>query len=434
MGLGSPTGLLSRSHGNGVVEFKENLRFSFDENQSVHSLEHRVKVINTPLLLFLGFIKSKVEQFYLSMFNPLVSNLLYLVFRYFDENIVEERSVADILTGREIGVLKIVDSLSRPLRSMGIEVPLIGVGIYKLTQNSFGFLHLRHNQTFGPAEMYTGQTDSGQFNTFHSLNGARYDPLFPHSLYPSLSTGYCHSSRTRDATRFEEPREPSTGRNLARTSQSTCTTHTCAARSSSTTSGKYSVVGCFEFDFRPRCRESSVGAIFTQRYEMDRQMFSIRNRPENWCYCPKSAEPSDCEGQLYMSQCLDGAPLTLTNAHFLSSPGLARKVRGLKPDPRKHQGYLEIEPILGAAIEAAIRVQLNLDLQPYPLVASLRQMKAVTMPYLWLEEVCFPPLIPCSVRRFRGRSCRATSSTFSQPALCFSPSPPTCSSPRQPSE
>ena len=153
-----------------MMEFKEKLWFVFDEAKSLESLNHRVTVVNTPLLMIIGFIDSKVKEYYLSMFSPLVSNIIYVIFRFFDEMIIEERTVGEILTGRSLGILKLVDSLSSPLRSIGIPIPLIGVGIYKLT-TSFGFIQLRDNQTFGPAEVFTGQTDIGKFNTFYSMNG-----------------------------------------------------------------------------------------------------------------------------------------------------------------------------------------------------------------------------------------------------------------------
>lgn len=171
-----------------TVKFFETLSFEFVEEKSVTSLNHQVTTINTPLLLIMGFINSKVQQLYLSMFTPVVSNIIYIIFRMFEEKLVETRSIEEILVGRKLGILRIVDALSRPLRSVGIDVPSISVGFYKLEESTFGFIHLRHNQTFGPAEVYTGQTPMGSFNSFHSLEGNRYLDVFKGTCQKLLGT------------------------------------------------------------------------------------------------------------------------------------------------------------------------------------------------------------------------------------------------------
>ena len=88
-----------------------------------------------------------------------------------------------------------------------------------------------------------------------------------------------------------------------------------------------------------------------------------------------------------MSQCLGGAPLVMSNVHFLDTPHLLDKVGGLRPDPRFHLGYIKVEPTLGATVDAALRVQLNQDIHPYSFVPGLRNLKPSIMPYLWIEEV-----------------------------------------------
>src|SRR5690606_23412126 len=104
--------------------------------------------------------------------------IVVMLFQMFSEQLVEVRSVEDVLNGREVGILKMVDMLSSPLKGLGINVPAIGVGIYKLTESTFGFIKLRDNQTFGPAEVYTGQTTSGRFNYLRSVDDKMSLPFF----------------------------------------------------------------------------------------------------------------------------------------------------------------------------------------------------------------------------------------------------------------
>lgn len=108
------------------------------------------------------------------MFAPIANNVVYLVFKVFNEKLVEKRSVGDVLTGRKLGLLQVLEALSAPLRAIGIKVPSVGVGSYELAESKFGFVHMRHNQTFGPAEVWTGQGSGsglGKFNTFKTVDG-----------------------------------------------------------------------------------------------------------------------------------------------------------------------------------------------------------------------------------------------------------------------
>lgn len=290
------------------------------------------------------------------MFAPIISNVLYMIFVSFKESLVERRTVGDVLNGREVGVLHMVDAMSKPLKTLGIDVPVIGVGLYKLSESSFGFIKLRNNQTFGPVEVYTGQTTAGQFNSLYSVEGRTSLAAFRHPR--------CNQLKGTEGTFFGI--HPPAGSNA---SLYIFNQHLCRP---------------LKFLFE---KKSSAQWMNTLRYVMDHQQFSIVAQPENWCFCPKDEPWTRCEGVLFMRQCLDGAPLALSNPHFLNTPQLLAKVNGLQPDPEKHIGYLEVERLLGTATEVAVRVQLNIDMKPVNAVNSLRQFRPVIMPYIWIDEV-----------------------------------------------
>ena len=290
------------------------------------------------------------------MFSPIVDNVVVMIFRMFNEKLVETRTVEDVLNGREVGILKMVEAMSNPLRQLGINVPGIGVGIYKLTESTFGFIKLRDNQTFGPAEIYTGQTTAGRFNYFRSVQDKVLLPFFRNSK--------CNEIKGTDGTFFGA--HPPIGHNV---SLYIFNQHLCKP---------------LKFIFE---KESTAQMINTYRYRMDYRQFSIISQPENWCFCPKEETVARCEGLLFLRQCLDGAPLALSNPHFMKSTRLLAKVKGLRPDPKKHLGYLELERILGATVDVALRVQLNIDMKPYSAVNSLSKFRPVIMPYLWIDEV-----------------------------------------------
>ena len=291
------------------------------------------------------------------MFSPIVNNVVTMIFQMFNEQLIERRTVEEVLNGREVGILKMVDVLGSPLRSLGISVPEIGVGMYKLTESSFGFIRMRHNQTFGPMEVYTGQTARGRFNYIRSVEGKTSLPFY--------RSERCNRLAGTEGTFFGA--HPPVGGNA---SLAIFNQHLCRPL-------KFLYEG-----------ESSVALIRTYRYLNDHRQFSIVALPqENWCFCPEDENVTRCEGVLFMRQCLDGAPLVLSNAHFLYSNRLQAKVRGLSPSYDKHLGYIEVERTLGTSTKVAIRAQLNVDMKPYSAVSSLSSFRPVIMPWIWIEEV-----------------------------------------------
>lgn len=275
----------------------------------------------------------------------------------YNESLIERRTVEEVLNGREVGILKMVDTMASPLRSLGISVPDLGVGMYKLTESSFGFIRMRDNQTFGPMETYTGQTTASRarFNNFASVEGKTSLPFYRKRCNAILGTDGtffgAHPPANKNATLY------------------IFNMHICRP---------------MKFIFEG---ESSVQLIKTYRYMADYRQFSIVAEPENWCFCPEDENITRCEGVLFMRQCLDGAPLVLSNPHFLYSPRLMAKVRGLSPNYEKHQGYIEVERTLGTSTEVILKMQLNVDMKPYSAVNSLSKFRPVIMPWIWVEEV-----------------------------------------------
>ncbi|KAJ6217057.1 hypothetical protein RDWZM_008214 [Blomia tropicalis] len=288
------------------------------------------------------------------MFAPVVNNILVTISQLYNENLIEVRSIEDVLTGREVGILKTLNTITTPMKQLGIAVPDINVGLYKLSETTFGFIKLRDNQTFGPTEMYTGRSSIGRFNYIRSINDKRQLPFF---------RSYCNQILGTDGTFFGA--HPPMGPNVSIYIHNP---HLCRPMK-------------FDFD-----KESHVKMINTYRYLMDYRQFSILQDTRNWCYCPKGETINRCEGVLFMKQCLDGAPLALSNPHFLQSHRLLARVQGLHPDAKHHQGFLELERTLGSSAEVSIRVQLNLDLKPYSAVQRLNSFRPVIMPYLWFDE------------------------------------------------
>ncbi|OTF72334.1 CD36-like protein [Euroglyphus maynei] len=65
-------------------------------------------------------------------------------------------------------------------------------------------------------------------------------------------------------------------------------------------------------------------------------------------------------------------------------------VRGLRPDPRIHASYLEMEPTFGATVDSRLRVQYNFNLiRPFQLYRNFNldiKHKPTVIPFIWIEE------------------------------------------------
>ncbi|KAG4080358.1 hypothetical protein HA402_010850 [Bradysia odoriphaga] len=90
---------------------------------------------------------------------------------------------------------------------------------------------------------------------------------------------------------------------------------------------------------------------------------------------------------LNMFQCV-GAPIVVSMPHFLNAdPSLLYKIQsGLAPNASEHAVYIDFETITGSPVNAAKRLQFNLDIVPVPEVECMKKLPEVVMPLFWVEE------------------------------------------------
>ncbi|PIK62895.1 putative scavenger receptor class B member 1-like [Apostichopus japonicus] len=106
--------------------------------------------------------------------------------------------------------------------------------------------------------------------------------------------------------------------------------------------------------------------------------------PENKEFCNSRCLFS---GVFNISQCLRGAPLGLSNPHFLyGSQDLQESVEGLNPNVSLHENFFQVEPIMGMPYIFAERLQINLFVEPYPFLSDMQNVPSFYFPFLWLEE------------------------------------------------
>jgi len=144
------------------------------------------------------------------------------------------------------------------------------------------------------------------------------------------------------------------------------------------------------FDYN---HDTEVKDLKTKRFLVrDSQLWGIHHNPDNVCYCVKEGDERqycDADGILDISQCPSrySAPVLISQPHFLDgSPELRERFPDLHPDPTIHETFLDIEPKTGMVLNAAKRIQANVEV----FKGTLGKMKDVVdhmvFPLAWVEE------------------------------------------------
>lgn len=69
----------------------------------------------------------------------------------------------------------------------------------------------------------------------------------------------------------------------------------------------------------------------------------LRNDPEQQCFCQDPPDGCLPKGFIDLEPCV-GAPMAMSNAHFFDAdPEVAGLIKGLKPDPKKHQTSVDFD-------------------------------------------------------------------------------------------
>jgi len=325
------------------VSYKELSFYHFNAKESQYPENHTVRVLNVPLLTVLGRAKS-LPSFVRFILNRLVSQTKSKLFI--------ERSVHELLWGYEDPLLV---ELKRLLPK---DIPL----------TKFGWFMKQNGSDQGRFEVFTGSDG----NLSRYLNIVRWNSQPRMNLWPPGQDSSCNSFRgSSDGSAF--------GPFLKSTQ-------------------KLRV-------FNPRmCRgafESVFDGVETQRdvrmlrFHMDNQTFgNASTNPSNFCFCSTFANDSDTPicppmGTLNISACSFGAPVFLSQPHFLNADiRIGRRFSGLSPIPENHDSFFYIEPTTGITADAQARFQLNgfvENLKAFPKI--FRNIgNGLIFPVLWLEE------------------------------------------------
>ncbi|KRT82644.1 hypothetical protein AMK59_3893 [Oryctes borbonicus] len=120
---------------------------------------------------------------------------------------------------------------------------------------------------------------------------------------------------------------------------------------------------------------------------------------KNKCFCKtnKCMPP----GLLDVHECYYGFPIALSYPHFLDADqSLAEMVDGLKPDRRKHESYMVLQPESGLPLDLAVRYQINMALNNVDKIEHVKKFSNMVIPMLWTENRLYT-LPPSLASRFQ---------------------------------
>ncbi|XP_014479622.1 PREDICTED: scavenger receptor class B member 1 [Dinoponera quadriceps] len=139
----------------------------------------------------------------------------------------------------------------------------------------------------------------------------------------------------------------------------------------------------------------SAGDVPGYRFSPPTNVFTtVENLPSQQCFCP-AGPPCAPEGTFNVSLCQYDSPVLLTFPHFyLADPALREAVTGISPpDPEKHQLYIDVQPIMGTAMRARARVQINLAVSQVRDIKQVASFPDIVFPIMWFED-CVDELPP----------------------------------------
>ncbi|KAH7638243.1 cd36-like protein [Dermatophagoides farinae] len=321
-----------------LIRYNESFHYEFDPKQSVGPLSTTmIKTINLPLLMILGFIHRNSSSYLNVNLTEWIKD---------NNELIIEKSVGEIL-----GIINMNTTTNDDDDSGG---------------NEFGFTFFDSDEIYGPIESYTGYRMKRNFNQYYRYQDRKEFENFQHIA--------CNRLKGTEGSFFGLDKHPDDF------VLNIFNPHIASCRS-------------FRFVYNGL---NQIDWIQTQRYQWDLEQFSLKYYADNWCYCPEYIDDDDeeCDGRFYLNQCSDDDHqqqwLLMTNVHFLHTTNLARIIRGLRPDPLKHQSYIEMEPRFGATIDSRLRIQYNFNLmQPYKFYENFNlnfHHKPSVIPFIWIEE------------------------------------------------
>ncbi|KAG0419214.1 hypothetical protein HPB47_004270, partial [Ixodes persulcatus] len=300
-------------HPNGTVSYRQIKKYYLQSDMTRGSLDDQVVTLNMPMVSAAHTVRFDTEEF--EFYKEAVSE----IFEAKESTFFVRRTMRELL----------FDGYDEPIltsaQSLGIEVP----------STKFGWLLDKNGTDDGEYTIFTGSKGMHNYGEMDKYNGLSEMNAFH---------GYCNMINGTVGDMWPP---------LALEN--------------------WDNVTLFIRDFCRSIRLSYLGDVETRgvklrRYWGEGRLFDYAEK-DNQCFCTGTCFPS---GVLNISACQQGAPVAVSFPHFLyGDPSYQQAVEGIAPDPKRHQMYLDIEPLASADKGLLSKVRLVTEEIPqYVTVAS----------------------------------------------------------------
>ncbi|XP_076618652.1 epithelial membrane protein isoform X1 [Colletes latitarsis] len=318
---------------NDTVSYKVKKRFAFSPEKSIGSEEDLVVVPNVPMLSATS--QSKHAARFLRLAMASIMDILRI-------KPFVEVSVGQLLWGYEDPLLKLAKDV----------VPKE----QKLPYDQFGLLYGKNATMPDRFTIFTGQRDITKYGILDKWNGK--------GSLGHWTTPECDSIAGSDGSIFPP-----------RINQQT-------------------VLKIFDKDL---CRAlplvfkeevTTPGGVPGYRFVPSKDAFGSPSRVESQrCFCP-AGPPCAPEGTFNASLCQYESPVLISFPHFyLADPALREAVSGISaPIEEKHQFYIDVQPMMGTALRAKARIQINLAVSQVRDIKQVASFPDIVFPIMWFED------------------------------------------------
>ncbi|KAG5876516.1 hypothetical protein JTB14_015442 [Gonioctena quinquepunctata] len=320
-------------HDNGTISFNQEKIYTFDETLSAGSEDDVVVVPNIPMLSATS--QSKHAARFLRLAMASIMDILKI-------KPFVEVTVGQLLWGYEDPLLKLAKDV----------VPKE----QKLPYEEFGLMYKKNGTSEDTLTIYTGSEDMTKYGLIDNFNGRR-------SL-AHYTTDECNSVQGSDGSIFPPHMTKNT------------------------------TIHLFDKDLcrrLPLVFDSEVmgsNDVPAYRFKPPKNVFdNPEENPDNACFCPQGP-PCAPSGFFNVSLCQYDSPILISFPHFyLANDSYRTELEGISPpDPEKHSFYMDVQPVMGTAMSAKARVQINLAVSQVVDIKQVATFPDIIFPIMWFEE------------------------------------------------
>lgn len=388
-----------RNNHNGTLSFRERKTWTFEKSMSIADEDLIIFTLNTPLALTLTLIQSA---------SPGVRVLITLALDAVTEGFFIKRTVKQLLFNGYNDLLTTFGPILNP------EIP---------NNNRFGYFYQKNNSDDGEYTVYNGVDNLSQLNLINlyngkaslnywtndecnSLNGTTNGQIVPplkdvetpeniklfvselcrtlqmrftsnHQPYPGLTVKRFTFDVNNFASSIEYPPNNCFISKLPSPQQSSLLFPLTRPQNSLSPS--------LAPNLSPSPSPSSSSSSSSSPMSGNRGLLLSRQAQNNQPQFIKRKSPFP-SGVFDLSSCRYGAPLIVSQPHFLNSDPIYRQsVVGMSPDYLAHAFWMDVDPMTGSVVNMAARMQLNIAITKSPGLFRYRNIPDIVFPIFWQE-------------------------------------------------